>query len=416
MVLAVLALWSGVANADLFYTTTDSSYSSSSYGKVAVRGGEFNVQSDLFAGTYSDVQAHTFNDADGKERLLVRTFTYAAGDSVSIYDPGDFNKPLQQISGWNITNIQDVAEIGDYLYIVAEVVGYTPSDSGEIVKVRKSDYTVDSRWQFNYTYSDPAVISHLKGIRAYNGKLYVLSNPSKYSPSPAIYEESEVYEFDPANIGAGPTRGPAKIGKNAGAMTRALGLYGNKLYVACHGAGSQGSFWAVDLDTMAPTKVIDCADIAPAGDTWLGMGITFADDGTAFLLVDDSSWLPVKLYVTTEAKLSNASLSAAEKAGTAAAFTPGPGYLFTAEYDRDNALMWIGNGTELEARGLDATLKKIFTAAQLSDGLYGFRVIKNNGGVNPPSTDNGGGGCDAGTGAFALLFLAGAALLKNRKK
>jgi hypothetical protein len=409
---------SGAAYANLFYTTTDASYSSSSYGIVS---GDFTIKPKLFAGTYSDVQAHTFNDASGKERLLVRTFTYAANDEVSIYDPEDFNTPLKQIKDqWRITNIQGVAELGDYLYIAAEVVGYAPSASGEIVKVRKSDYTVADRWRFNYTYSESDVISHLKGVVAYNGKIYVLNNPAKYSPSPSVYEYSEVYEFDPANIGAGPTRGPAKVGRNAGAMTRALGLYDNKLYVACHGAVDQGSFWTVDLDTMTPEKILDLGAMAPAGSKWLGMGIAFADDGTAFLLVDDENWQPVKLYVTTADKLTDSSLSASDKVGITADFTPGPGYLFTADYDKDNKLMWIGNGTELEARSLDGKRLKRFTPADLTDNLYGFRVIKNNLTNTPPppphSPDSSGGGCNAGVRSLALLFLAGAALLKTSKK
>jgi hypothetical protein len=425
LVLVIVVFWSTSASADLFYTTVDDGYAAGSGGIVSKVGSDFTVAKDRVANLGGDTGSHVFLGADGVQRLLIREFTYSTGDAVYIYnlkdDPG-LTAPFNT-ADWKATNIRGVAAIGNYLYVAAEVADYTsPQPSGEVIKIdiSKSDYPVVGRYKFQDHAS--GLKRHVQGIRAYNGSLYVLANATDYT----AYEPAEVFKLDPNNLASGPAGSPVLIDKNAGSMCQPLAIYGDKLYIACHGHGAAGSFWEVNMGAMTSTKVIDLAAIPELGDTFAGSGIAFANDGTALLLVADG-WNPSKIFVTTAENLSNSALTPAQKIGAPAAnFTPAEGYSFGIEYDSEDAVFWIMNGNNLEVRSGGGSLLKTYTPAELGDNVYSIAVVNqsndnsdngdNDNDNNSGGTSGGGGGCDAGLGAFALSFVVSGALLRHRRR
>jgi Synergist-CTERM protein sorting domain-containing protein len=425
LILAIAVLWSGAASADLFYTVVDSGYSNGSAGVATRDGSSFNALKDLVTGIGGDTGVHTFIDTGGNERILLRNYTYSSSDAVSIYDPSDLTAPIFNSTAWTAGNIKGAVSLGDHLYVTAALRNYTSMtayDSGELLKIRMSDYQVVARYQFSDMPGGGK--RNIDDLRAYGGKLYVVSN--NYNPVTFAYEDCEVFRFSPANISA--PEAWVTIGINAGAMSKPLDIYGSNLYIACAGNSSapqKGSLWSIDMSSpsMTATELIDFDNVTTTGFSFNSpKGIAFADDGTALIAVGDD-WNPGAIYRTSAALLAsggNADAKAGTRIGT---FTPAAsGYTFGVAYDRGNATFWVGNGSNLEARDRNGALLKSFTPAELGDNMYAMTVIGKYGdssGDGTPGGDNqstGGGGCDAGFGAISLIVAVLAVSLKRRKR
>jgi Synergist-CTERM protein sorting domain-containing protein len=403
----------GAAAADVFYTVVDSTYTNGSAGIAVKNGDKLEIMKDLLTGIGGGVYTSRFFDASGKERLMISNFAYDAADAVKIWDlnENDWSAPIFDSREWHASDVYGAVSLGEYLYVAAQVRDYVASDnqkSGEVIKVRMSDWKAVDRYAFE---NRGECRRHINGIKAYNGKIYTVANVTNFKD----YEDSEVFEFDPDNISGGPAR-KADIGVNPGAMSKPLALYGNKLFVSCAGNTSSGGFWAVDLDAMTASQVLNLEEIKSLTglDVAKAMGIAIADDGAALLLINDgATWAPSALYATSAAKLLS-SAPALDKAGTKID-APAEGYAFYAEYDSENSLFWVGRGQGLEARGKDGALIKSWTPAELGDNIYSIAVIRNKNVTTPPAgTEGSGGGCGVGFGA-PLALLAAAALLLRRK-
>jgi hypothetical protein len=420
LILAIAVLWSGAASADLFYTVVDSGYSNGSAGVVTRDGSSFNALKDLVTGIGGDPGVHSFIDVGGNERILLRNFSYSSSDAVSIYDPSDLTAPIFNSTAWAAGNIKGAVSLGDYLYVTAALRNYssmTVYDSGELLKIRMSDYQVEDRYSFNVTGLSAGCKRNIDDLRAYGGKLYVVSN--NYNPVTFAYEDCEVFRFNPANLSA--PEASVTIGINAGAMSQPMDIYGSKLYIACAGnsmGGQAGSLWSVDLGSMTATELIDFDNVTTGFSFNSPKGIAFADDGTALIAVGDD-WDPGAIYRTSAALLASGG-SDNTKAGTRiGTFTPAAsGYTFGVAYDRGNATFWVGNGDNLEARDRYGALLKSFTPAELGDNMYAMTVIDKYGGSPSGGSQAGDslGGCDAGFGALSLLLAALVVSLKRRKR
>ena|GEM_PF-4404970 len=403
MVFAFL-MSAGAVGADVFFVAVDSGYSNASIGIVSKTGEEYKVFHRLNrampTGFMGDSFAFAFQSPAGEERLLLREYDYTDNDSVYIYDLKNWDKPLYNAK-WGVKNIVDAVSIGQYLYVIAQ-------DSGSIIKVGVNSYSVVGSYQFQPVNGLPR---RPVRIAAYNNSIYVVSNSTVDFLSWGI---SEVHKFD---TDLKPVGAPVEIGVNVGGMSATAALYGNNFYVACLGdnVAENGSFWRVDLNDMTREKLIDLSS-HPSFSSYtnpMASGVSIAADGTALLLIADS-YAPTDVYLASVTTLNN------KEIGTATDFTLKTGWSFGATYDKDNDIFWLMNGVNLEARGKNGALLKVFTPIDLADEqIYTIAAIggyQDGGDIGSGNRGGGGGGgCNTVMGLLACLLVIQAGFSRTRK-
>jgi hypothetical protein len=423
------------ADANIFYTS--SNYTNGSAGVITGDGGNFTVLGKLVSNLGLDASGFTFTDHDGKQRAMIREYTYGPNDSVYVWDPANWLSPLVNTKSWG-SNIHAVASDGrQYLYLTTYESykdGSFSQDTGEVVRIdMKNNYEPDKRYRYEAFTGGAGYESspHGEAIFCANGKVYVLFAVSYNGVTK--YEPSEIIEFD-ANLNALRKAklddGKGNTGRNAGGMA----YHDGKLYVSCmggyQGPDSWGDIWEVDIsdmaaDAMPVRRVLAGADI-PDGSTAVGMyGVQFAPDGAAYILTGsyDSAYnFRARLFRTTASDLS---AGGADKLTLIKAYSRGDGragYSWQILYDDPSGTLWWMTGRALEAYSGDGEYLRSFTPNELGDNIYSFSLLN---GISPEDigADPGEGGayagengarysygagsCDTGAGAlFALLMTA----------
>jgi hypothetical protein len=424
--LLAIALWSGAADADLFYSATDSS--NTKYGIIA--GNAYDLRDNLRTGTHSYGQAFSFTDNKDKQWVVVDEYNYSdsAPDTIDIYDPyGDWSKPASERTDWG-KNLYDLAVADNFLYIVAfERYEGTTQASGQIIRVNLDNGFAPDEVVYKFdpnTDTDP-ILRRPCAIEVIDGKLYVLTYT--YDGDHSVYAgfgPSELFEFDQDLKFLRKTT----IGDNDDLSARNaafLAQYDGKLYVGSSGGAlgtgnSVGAVWEINPSTLDAKKIVDLDDVlndtAFEGADKGVSGISIAKDGTAYLLLggyDTSYNFIARLYIATVNELVNGDV------GTLAPESTGTGYAWGIVYDENLKTLWLTAGNQIEARDKDGVIKKTFAPGDLDGDAYKTAIIGGTGRYitpPPPPPDNGGGGCDTGVGAFVLLLVASAALFKSRKR
>ncbi len=418
-------LFSAPASADVFYAV--SNYSTGSAGNITKNAGGFSVKANLVNNLGRDAWGFSFRDAGGNERAMVREYRYGPNDTVYIWDPANWKTPIVNESNFG-SNIHAVTSHGQYLFAVTYegyFNGMSYQDSGEILRIDTANgYKADKRWQYEmFTNSLGATCSpHGEAVVVYNGKVYALFAISYYGVSQ--YEESELIEFE---MDLTPTGRKAKVGKNALRMAE----YGGKVYVAAiggyQGPMTSGNICEVDLATMTSKEIINCADSMqnpskPGAVS--GYGISFAKDGTAYIMVgsysgsadgnmggnDKYTGFNGRIFVTTAEALSKIG-----DPGEVAASYYDSGFSWDIVFDEKDSTLWCMVGKALEARDKNGALLRRFEPAELGDNIYSVAVmddLENSGGGDDDGGDDGngdsssGGGCDSDAGyGFVCVLL-----------
>jgi hypothetical protein len=390
----VTAAFPGAAGADIFYAA--SNYETGSAGTLARDGGVFTVKKDLVTNLGVDAWGFTFKDHNGAERAMIREYHYAANDTVYVWDPADWKKPVVNTNSWG-TNFHAAASSGRHLYLATyESYGSAPGsqeDTGEVVRVDMgAGYARDKAYQYGRFTSEAGnrVSPHAEGVYAAGDRIYVLYALSYNGVNE--YEASEVVEFDrDLNVlrkvqlknSAGET------GKNAAHMA----YHGGRLYVVCmggyQGPESWGDVWEVDVSGMTARRALDGRDIpyelTDGTTAAVGMyGVQFAADGTAFLLTGSygaDMTFRARLFVTTAGRLSGGDAgSLAVKFGTK------PGYSWDILWDEADSTLWCMAGTELQARGKNGGIIRTFTPGELGDNVYSVALLNGSGAPDSPDT------------------------------
>jgi hypothetical protein len=418
------------AHANIFYAV--SNYSSGSAGVITKDGGSYQVDKNLVTNLGGDAAGFTFKDHSGAPRAMVREYHYGPDDTVFIWDPADWKKPVVNKKTLG-SNIHAVASDGQYLYLTTyESYGSSSTensnaeDSGEVVRVdMKNGYTADKRYQYKrFTgESGQTATPHGEAIVVHDGKIYVMFGVS-YS-GVAEYEPTEVVEFDGQlnRLRSVKLKDGDRVGKNASSMV----IHGGKLYVTnmggYQGPGSGGVIWEVNLTSMSARQVLDGRDMPyelPDGTTAaVGMyGLTTASDGTAFLLTGSYSadyTFRARIFKTTVS-----GLSAGDKGILAAEYPKAAGYSWRVLWDEVSSVLWCTTGRGLEVMGKDGSLIRKFDPAELGDNVYSISLLNGSGNQVPdpgavsPGNESG-GGCDAGALSIWIpLALVGLAVIKRR--
>jgi hypothetical protein len=388
------AAFPGSAGADIFYAV--SNYENGSAGTLAKNGGSFTVSKDVAANFGVDAWGFTFKDHNGAERAMIREYHYGANDTVYVWDPSNWNRPIINTNSWG-TNFHAAAPSGQYLYLATyESYGAGSSsaeDTGEVVRVdMKNGYARDRAYHYErFTSESGSRLSpHAEGLYASGGRIYALFAMAYNGVNE--YEASEIVEFDSElNVlrKVQLKNSSGKTGKNAAHMT----YYGGKLYVVCmggyQGPMSWGDVWEVDISNMTARQALDGRSIPyemPDGTTAaVGMyGVQFASDGTAYLLTgsyDKDYKFRARLFVTTAGKLSNGDAgSVAVKFGTKA------GYSWDILWDEQDSVLWCMAGTELQARDKNGGILRTFTPDELGDNIYSAALLNGSGTADTPDT------------------------------
>ena len=359
--------------ADIFYAV--SNYATGAAGVLSRNGEDFRVGKDVVVGLGRDAYGFTFQDHNGEYRALIREYQYGPNDSVYIWDPANWNTPIVNANRFR-TNIHCVRNYGKHLYL-STYESYEPGDyaqnTGEVIKVDMSGgYAVEKIYRyerFNNAFGLPCD-PHAEGIQLYKDKLYVLYAISYNGV--AQYEPSEVVEFD---LDLNPTGRKAKVGKNASG----LAIYKNKLYVPCmggyQGPDTWGDLWSVDIENnLEAKKLIDGKEdfYKPRASVCL-YGITFAGDGTAYLLTGSYSQ-GFGAFVGNIYKTSAEELEIGYPGDEIASYE-NAGYSWKVLWDEKKETLWCMVGKALEARNKDGSLVRTFTPRELGDNIYSISLI-----------------------------------------
>jgi hypothetical protein len=381
LVLIAVALWSGVASADLFYSTGGGG--NSTFGEIL--GSDYNVYKELRTGVHDYSQALSFTDHKGNSWVVVDEYDSgsSAPDTVDIYDTDIWAEPAAERTDWG-KNLKSLAVVDNFLYIVAFERYEGPTQaSGQIIRVNLDNGFAPDGIVYKFapnTDLDP-ILRRPCAIEVIDGKLYVLTytydgNHSQY----AGFGPSELFEFDGSlNLLRKTAIGPSDdSAKNAAFLAQ----YGGNLYVGSSGGAlgnpaSAGAIWKIDPSTLESEKFLNLGSVLTDpvfSDKNKGIsGLSFAKDGTAYLLVGGYGiyWdFAARFYVTTVNRLANGDLGA--QAPVAEDF----GYTWGVVYDERLETLWFAAGTNLEARSKDGleTRKKL-TPADLGGNLYTYAII-----------------------------------------
>lgn len=422
-----LPLSASVAEADIFYAA--SNYSTGSVGTVTGQGSALTVHKNQYVNLNGDAAGFSFKDHEGRTRLLTRERFSGRDDTVRVFDPSDFSRPILNVNSWGAANIHSAASMGQYLYLTT-YESYAPNspveNTGEVVRVDMADgYTADMSYNYERQNRQGQTYNpHGEGLYAEGGYLYALFG---LSTGQAIdYAPSEIVKFDAdLNIvGKVALDDGAHQGQNALRMA----YYGGKLYVTCvggyQGPNSWGDIWEVDIsgdEMAAPRRILDGHDMTyQSGGENVAIGmysIQFSPDGAAYILTGSYSQaydFRGRLYVTTAANLANGNPGSLRQEYSEAS----AGFSWDLVYDNGSGVLWCMVGKWLEARDADGVLVRRFTPGELGDNIYSISEIFRDEGLPQDPQDpsgggeasggEGGGGCSSGTPAAALLsaFLA----------
>jgi hypothetical protein len=382
----------GAARADVFYAV--SNYENGSAGIITKDGGAFSVRDGAVSNFGVDAAGFTFRDHGGAERAMIREYQYGPNDTVYVWDPASFSRPLYNSKAWG-SNIHAAASDGRYLYLTTYESykdGSGAQDTGEVVRVDMADgYKPDKRYRYEAFTGEAGFKSspHGEAIHIEGGKAYVLFGVSYKGVNE--YEPTEIVEFD-AELNRLRSVKLKDAGGNIGKNAMRMAAYGGKLYVAnmggYQGPDSWGDLWEADIETMTARKLLDGHDIpytVGGEEANVGMyGIQFAADGTAFLLAGSYGAdyaFRARLFVTTAERLSkgDAGAVAAEFTGTRYR-----GYSWDVLWDEKDAALWVMAGTRLEARDKSGRLLREFTPAELGDNIYTVALLDGDGAAALP--------------------------------
>jgi hypothetical protein len=368
-----------------------SDYVNGSIGVIRGNTGGYGTRPDVASFSAPDMAVFSFHDHEGSLRALLRSRSSGLEDSVWIYDPSNFRKPILNRKGFG-SNIHAAASSGRYLYL-ATYESYPDSgndeDSGEVVRVdMQNNYAADAKYRhpmFNGPTVGHGARPHGEGVTVHNGKVYVMFGISDYTKV-LDYEPTEILEFEPDLT---PTGRVARLEEGAGIVGKnslSMAMYGGKLYVGCVGgpqgleAGSvsDGGVWEVDLDAMTARRVLDGGDITPRlpdGANWGVYGVSFAEDGTAFILTGgfDSEWkFYGKLFKTTATNLTGpdaaGSLTEMYSFGQR-------GNSWGMTYDDVSETLWCMGGTALFAFDKNGGHVKTFQPIELGGNIYSVALF-----------------------------------------
>ncbi|MDR2175507.1 MAG: hypothetical protein LBO82_06175 [Synergistaceae bacterium] len=460
---AILA-FAAAARGDVFYAV--SNYSSGSVGTIRSVNGEVRVSKNLVNNLGRDAFGYTFTDPSGSPVAMVREYEYGPDDHILLYDPyrpdNGWKTPLYETRGW-VTNIHGARSGGKYLY-VSTYEHYAASAPnvqlpGELARIdMENGYTADRRIRPEEFQKDGRRWHpHGEGVFAIGDYVYALWSVSSH-PLPDAYRPSEIWKMtkDLELVGK------AYAGRNIGSLSGGnAAFYNGKLYVAAmggwQGPGTWGDLHEVDADTMESRKVLDGHDIfiykdaAKTRRAAVGIyGITFAPDGTAFILCGSYdgnfdagySGFFAGIYRTTAERLSRGD------PGEMVASYGEEGFSWSLVYDRYSDALWAAAGKKLQMYDKAGKLLREFQPNELGDNLYSVSVIGDGGHIpwthaaapapnpedpapeepdppskNPPSENppsdggnetGGGGGCSAAGNAWLPAALAAAVFRKQR--
>lgn len=384
-------LFSAPASADVYYAV--SNYATGSIGTIRGGGGSFTVNKNLVNNLGRDAFGYSFLDPDGDPVALLREYEYGPDDHIMLYDPYKGNNdwaPFFETRGW-VSNIHGVCSSGSYLYINT-YESYASSGSnvqlpGELVRIDMNNgaYTLDRSIRMEEFQKDGSCWHyHGEGVMAVGDYIYALWSVSSH-PMPSAYRPSELWKMtkDLQVVGR------AYVGKNVGNLQSGnMAFHNGKMYIAAiggwQGPGTWGDIYEVDVDTMESKKVLGGHDIVIYKDAAqtqraaVGMyGITFAPDGTAFLLggsYDGSfeagySGFFAKIFKTTAARLSKGDYG--EEIGSFGA----AGFSWTLVYDKFSNVLWAMTGKKLNRYDKSGKLQRVYEPNELGDNIYSISVI-----------------------------------------
>ncbi|MDR3165933.1 MAG: hypothetical protein LBU13_10200, partial [Synergistaceae bacterium] len=379
LALLVVAMWSWVAYADIFYNVVDSA--NTKYGIIS--GRDYNLQSGRRTNVKQYGLALSFTDHKDKPWVIVDEHISgsSAPDTIDIYDPyGNWSAPASERTDWG-SNLYDLAVADNFLYIVTfdRYEGETQA-SGQVIRVNLDNGFAPDGVVYKFE-PNAQILRRPCAIEVIDGKLYVLTYTYDGEHSAdAGMGRSELFEFGrnlkllrQTTIGGDDDLSA----RNAQFMTQ----YGGKLYVGSSG-GAQGSensvgaVWEINPLTMDTKKIVDLKTVL-TGSVWDGVnkgvsGISIAKDGTAYLLLGgyDANWsFTARLYVVTVSNLINGSV------GTLAPAPTGTGYAWDVVYDEDLETLWLTAGNQIEARSKSGEIKKTFAPIDLGGDAYKIALI-----------------------------------------
>ncbi|MDR1649975.1 MAG: hypothetical protein LBR71_06910, partial [Synergistaceae bacterium] len=415
------------AGADIFYSV--SNYSTGSAGLVRKSGGgEYTVRKNLVINLGLDAAGFTFEDSDnGASRAMIREYRYGPNDTVYIWDPSDWSRPIVNARNFGSNIHAAAAANGRYLYLTT-YESYAGSasaeeDSGEVARVdmRDGGYRRDRAYHYRRFTSESGnrLTPHGEAIHVQDGKVYVLFGMPYNGVTE--YEASEIVEFDAELNRLRSVRLENSAGAEGRNATR-MAFYGGKLYVACmggfQGPDSWGDIWEVDIFAephMTARQALDGRNLpytVNGEPVNVGMyAVDFARDGTAFVLAGSYNAgysFRARLFVTTAARLAAGDV---DGSAVAAEYRNIPGESWGLLWDEPAGTLWCMAGTKLEARDKNGAPLRTFTARELGDNIYSVSLLNGvpdpgDGGGGGKDEGGGGGGCNAGLGAAAVfLFL-----------
>jgi hypothetical protein len=424
---AALALFAAEAAAHLAYTWQDLGANAGGAGVVKNAS---EVLPDVVVGFGLDPYVFSFKDHNGEWRLLYADeSTPAKDDSVYIFDPADFTRPLRNASSWG-TSTHGVTSDPDmgYLYLMTYATGNNRGAGGITMVDMRNGYMEVKTALAPSLSNTPSYMSYYgEAVAVMNGKVYGL-----YSCRDGgfTYDRSILVEYDMLLNSSRVIE--LDDGTDSARNTTYMTVHGESLYIAAMGGmfgktQLRGGVWkftpegnpeveeALDVETLSEyqgkehTAGVIGLDIASNGDMYVMTGVltTQVEDPILWKTnVDKPEWV----------KVDNFEGGGNGYLGQALLLDESVNILWSPSYmSATNALY----GYDISNGGF--TLKHTFSQRALNASSAVHRMAVFGGEVNaPPMQEAQGlsGGCDAGLASFAALvpLMAAFILLKRRRR
>lgn len=362
-----LLAFSGLASADLVFTTSDDATVPNGTRKVwTVSADITSTPSTAVSLTEDWTTKHTsastkdavvFSFDDGKKVLVAeRAKTSSDKDKLFIYSPSDLTVPLAEIKSHNISCAYDVAYSGNFLYVISY-------NTATVTKINAKNYKViDETSAYAGGLTSPQGV----GLAFHDNKLYALFQQAGVS--------SHLVEVDTTtNLSIHGKKNislPEKV--------HTLASNGSKLYVASYGIDSSTSK-IQRINTTLTTLLADDVVAANHGDfspnsRFSAFAVDPSNENRLFVATENGSSTTVERINLSGGIYQNKNSSLVDLKGDQVQIA----------YDKVSGLLWAGNfdktvnKTQIAAINPNTpSLLMDFTNAALATQAYSIAAVAN---------------------------------------